>query len=141
MTPSMQVAAAIVFTWAGLVVGISFIEAPVKFRAPGVTTQIGLGIGRLVFRVVNVVEAAFALAVVITLLAGSAETFAGVALGIAVATLAAQLLFVRPRLARRSDMVLAGGDAPRSHAHHAYIVLEIIKLAALVTGGIAVLSS
>ena len=44
-----MVVAAIAFTWFGLVLGISFLEAPLKFRAPGVTTQLGLGIGRVVF--------------------------------------------------------------------------------------------
>jgi hypothetical protein len=34
---------AFTFTWLGMVIGISFIEAPVKFRAPGVTIPLGLG--------------------------------------------------------------------------------------------------
>ena len=33
----------IAFTWAGLVLGLFFIETPFKFRAPGVSTAIGLG--------------------------------------------------------------------------------------------------
>ena len=45
--------------------------------------------------------------------------------------LAVQLLLVRPRLTRRSARVLAGEEAPRSRAHHAYIGLEALKLAAL----------
>jgi len=47
----MQVAGiAATFVWLGMVLAISFLEAPLKFRAPGVTLQIGLGIGRVVFR-------------------------------------------------------------------------------------------
>ena len=42
--------------WLGMVVAISFLEAPLKFRAPGVTLPVGLGIGRLVFKALNVVE-------------------------------------------------------------------------------------
>jgi hypothetical protein len=42
--------------WLGMVVAISFLEAPLKFRAPAVTQQIGLGIGRLVFKALNIVE-------------------------------------------------------------------------------------
>ena len=41
---------AVTFLWLGMVLAISFLEAPLKFRAPGVTVPIGLGIGRLVFR-------------------------------------------------------------------------------------------
>jgi hypothetical protein len=58
------VAAAAAFVWLGMVVAISFIETPLKFRAPGVTLQIGLGIGRLVFRALNVCELALAAVVV-----------------------------------------------------------------------------
>jgi hypothetical protein len=54
--------------------------------------------------------------------------------------LAVQLLLVRPRLNRRSEHVLAGQDAPRSRAHHAYIGLEALKLAALVALGAALLA-
>ncbi len=56
MSPASGVAVAATFVWLGMVLAISFIEAPLKFRAPGVTLQIGLGIGRLVFRALNGVE-------------------------------------------------------------------------------------
>ena len=36
---------------------VSFLEAPLKFRAPGVTLPIGLAVGRLVFRALNRAEA------------------------------------------------------------------------------------
>ena len=51
-----------------------------------------------------------------------------------------QLLVVRPRLNRRSARVLAGQDAPRSRAHHTYIALEALKLAALVALGATLLA-
>src|SRR6478735_1965752 len=47
--------------WLGMVVAISFLEAPIKFRAPGVTLPVGLGIGRLVFKALNGVEIALLL--------------------------------------------------------------------------------
>jgi hypothetical protein len=46
--------------------------------------------------------------------------------------LAVQLGAVRPRLNRRSDLVLAGEDVPRSSSHHAYIGLEVSKAIALI---------
>jgi hypothetical protein len=51
-----------------------------------------------------------------------------------------QLVVVRPRLARRSDAVLAGADPPRSRSHYVYIGLEGFKVLALMTAGIAVLT-
>ncbi|MFF3252934.1 hypothetical protein ACFYWP_18430 [Actinacidiphila glaucinigra] len=53
-----QVAA--VFVWLGMVLGISFLEAPLKFRAEGIAVPLGLGIGRIVFRALNRVEAVLA---------------------------------------------------------------------------------
>ena len=44
--------------WLGLIIGISLIEAPLKFQAPGITIPLGLGIGRLVFTAMNIVELA-----------------------------------------------------------------------------------
>ena len=42
-----------VFLWIGFVGAISFMEAWLKFKAPGVTMPIGLGIGKLVFNALN----------------------------------------------------------------------------------------
>jgi hypothetical protein len=138
MSSAQAVITAVLFVWLGMVLAISFLEAPLKFRAPQVTLPIGLGIGRLVFRALNTVEVGFAAITVVALLFAS---FGGVAVAavIAVVILAAQLLFVRPGLTRRSDAVLAGADAPRSNAHFAYIALEVIKAIALLVGGILAL--
>jgi hypothetical protein len=135
------VATAATFVWLGMVLAISFIEAPLKFRAPGVTLQIGLGIGRLVFRALNACELALGAAVVASFAVKPPPTGIGVAAGIAVVALLSQVLIVRPRLARRSDAVLAGDDAPRSRAHWAYIGLEIPKVIALLIAGMLLLAT
>ena len=57
----------------------------------------------------------------------------------AVAALAVQLVAVRPRLNRRSDEVLAGREGPRSRMHHVYVVLELIKVVALLVAGVCLL--
>jgi hypothetical protein len=130
-----ETAAALVFVWLGMVLAISFVEAPLKFRAPGVTLPIGLGIGRLVFRAVNALEAVLAIAVIVVLALGQPTTAAAVAAGVAVAALLAQLVGVRPALTRRSDAVLVGHDGPRSHAHLVYVGLEVVKVVAFVVAG------
>jgi hypothetical protein len=134
------IAAAVTFVWLGMVLAISFLEAPLKFRAPNVTLQIGLGIGRLVFRALNTVEVGFALVIVAIVAAGPTPAPIAVAFAVAVGALAIQLIVVRPRLTRRSDQVLAGLDAPRSRAHYAYVGLEAVKAAALVVAGILLLA-
>ena len=141
MNAPTAVAIAAVFVWLGMVLAISFIEAPLKFRAPGVTLQIGLGIGRLVFRALNAVEVALAALVVACLAARLPATGVVVAAAAAVLTLLVQLLLVRPRLSRRSDAVLAGGQGPRSRAHWAYVGLEAVKVTALLITGVLLLTA
>ena len=130
------VAVAVTFVWLGMIGAISFLEAPLKFRAPNVTLQIGLGIGRIVFRALNTVEVVFAIAILAVIVAGPPALKVVVALAVAVAALAVQLTVVRPQLNRRSDKVLAGVDAPRSRAHYAYVGLEAAKAIALAVAGI-----
>ncbi|GAA4756749.1 hypothetical protein [Actinomycetospora chibensis] len=140
MSPPLAVATAVTFVWLGMVLAISFLETPLKFRAPEVTLPVGLGIGRVVFRALNAVEAALAVVLTIAGLLGSA-TSRGVGVGaVAVVILVVQVVVVRPALARRSDRVLAGEDPPRSRGHYAYIGLEVGKVIALLTTGILLLS-
>lgn len=136
MHAGSAVAAAATFVWLGMVLAISFLEAPLKFRAPGVTLPLGLGIGRLVFRALNACEAMLALVVIAGLLVGRAGAGVAVAAGVAVVMLAVQVLLVRPALTRRSDQVLAGAEGPRSHAHLVYVGLEVAKVVALIVTGV-----
>ncbi|MGV9585455.1 hypothetical protein [Nocardia farcinica] len=123
--------------WLGMVVAISFLEAPLKFRAPGITVPLGLGIGRIVFKALNTVEAVLAVLLVLACLVLSPATAVWVWLGVAVAVLAVQILLVRPPLSRRSDRVLAGEELPRSTAHYYYIALEVAKVVTLIGLAIA----
>ncbi|MDT2005634.1 hypothetical protein FXW78_14360 [Rhodococcus opacus] len=141
MTAAHAVSIAVTFVWLGMVVAISFLEAPLKFRAPGVTVRLGLGIGRLVFRALNVTEVVWAALLVAGLLVGGLPAGVLAAGATAVAVLVVQLVGVRPRLTRRSDRVLAGEEVPRSHAHYAYIGLEVVKVVALLVAGILLLGA
>ena len=137
----IAVATSATFVWLGMILAISFLEAPLKFRAPGVTTTIGLGIGRLVFRALNICELLFAVVVAAALFASTHAFDIDVAFTVAIAALFFQTVVVRPLLARRTAEVLAGDDQARSRAHYAYIALEVVKVIALVVGGIALLST
>lgn len=119
--------------WLGMVLAISFLEAPLKFRAPGITVPLGLGIGRIVFRALNTVECALAAVLVVACLVANPGTTEWVLLAVTVAVLAVQLLAVRPPLTKRSNRILAGEDAPRSRLHFVYIALEVLKVGLLVT--------
>lgn len=144
MNAGQAVAVAVAFCWLGMVLAISFIEAPLKFRAPGVTLQIGLGIGRQVFRALNSVETVFAAIILVILAAQRPSATISAAFAIAIVALAVQLIAVRPRLTQRSNAVLAvapGEEAQgRSQAHYYYVGFELIKVVALLTGGILLLA-
>jgi len=127
---------AAIFVWLGMVIAISFIEAPLKFRAPGVTLQVGLGIGRLVFRALNGAELLLAATTAVALLIRPPSVGAVVAAAVAGVALVVQVLLVRPQLTKRSNAVLAGEDGPRSRAHVVYIGLELVKVTALIIAGV-----
>jgi hypothetical protein len=133
---------AVVFTWLGMVLAISFLETPLKFRAPGVTVPLGLGIGRVVFAALNRVEVVLLVVVGIALAIGPrSAALVGMACALAV-LLAVQLGVLRPALRRRTDRVLAAGDAdpPRSRHHLVYIALETVKVVVLVALGATALA-
>jgi hypothetical protein len=140
-TTSAAVASAVTFVWLGMVLAISFLEAPLKFRAPGVTIPIGLGIGRLVFRALNLVETVLAVVVIVAVAVGTAPASVLALTAAVAAVLLAQLAFVRPRLNRRSDRVLAGEEGPRSRGHLAYVALELAKAGVLIALGVRLLSA
>ena len=137
------VAAAAVFVWLGMVLAISFLEAPLKFRAPGITIQLGLGIGRLVFKALNMCEAGLAAIALAAAVVGRPSSTALIALVVAVVALGAQILGVRPALTRRSDAVLADASVAqsgRSHAHFVYVGFEAVKVVALLVSGTLLLA-
>lgn len=141
----MLLLAALCFVWAGMVLGISFLETPVKFTAPSLTLPIGLDVGRHVFRVFNKVEIAGALlACGLMLFARAEQQRAVVWLPMAAVLLvvALQTGWLLPVLDARVEMILAGQTPPRSAPYHlVYIVLEALKLICLVAAAMACLGA
>lgn len=128
-------------SWLGLIIGISFIEAPLKFTAPGITIPLGLGIGRRVFLAMNIVEVALGLVLLVALIAiwrdhrhqelpgfGRMQFYSLIALGL----LLVKTVIIRPLLAVHSDRVLAGTFEGGSSTHYYYIGVEVLLCAALV---------
>ncbi|MFD0817379.1 hypothetical protein [Micromonospora zhanjiangensis] len=132
---------AVPFVWLGMVLAISFLETPLKFRAPGITVPLGLGIGRLVFRVLNAAELVLAAILTLTVLTSTAgrSTVEGVPTTVLIALwalLVVQVAVVRPRLDRRARQLVQGHEPPRSHLHLAYVAAECAKVLLLPTFGI-----
>jgi hypothetical protein len=132
--------------WAGLVIGISFIEAPAKFRAPSLTRPVALDVGRHVFRASHLVQ--LALAVALLSFAALAPMSFGqwLALGLVEALFIVQHLWLRPVLDKRAQAIIeragAGqtGEAPSGASPHTvYVAAEVAKLGALLGLGYSLL--
>ena len=138
---AIRVAAAATLIWLGMVLAISFLEAPLKFRAEGLELQVGLAIGRIVFRALNIAEVVWAVVIAVCLTVAGPSGPVLVLAEVTAVLLAVQLLVVRPRLNRRSARVLAGDRrtaltrTPRLHR------VGGAKLAALVALGAALLAA
>lgn len=127
-----------VFLWIGFVSAISFMEAWLKFRAPGVNLSLGLGIGRVVFNALNKVECFFAIFLVAGFLSIgrfqiTPEKFWIIA---PVLILTLQTLWMLPALDQRAKMHLKGQNVPRSSLHFYYVAFEVIKVISLFIFGI-----
>ncbi len=120
--------------WLGLLVGISFIEAPLKFQAPGITLELGLGIGELVFGVLNKVELVLMAGLLIcafyqkNILTKQIK----IIIGLLCTVLLVQTFFLFPILNERIVMIRAGQTPPDSAAHLFYVIGEGLKVIFLI---------
>ena len=132
---------AVPFVWLGMVLAISFLETPLKFRAPGITVPLGLGIGRLVFRALAVIELVFAGVLTGALVLGDRHPAAVIVLASVLwAILVVQVAVLLPRLDRRACLILAGGSPSRSRLHLAYVALDGIKVVLLPVLGVVLVT-
>lgn len=135
-------AIALTFLWLGFVFAISFLEAWLKFQAPGITLELGLGIGKLVFNALNKIEWVLAIIIVLSMLASRQNPIKGKNLLVVITIVILLLqsfwllpeLFVRANLHIQEQSVLSS-----SFAHYTYITLEVTKVVLLSIFGISLL--
>lgn len=117
--------------WLGMLVAISFIEAPLKFQAPGITIELGLGIGRLVFTALNISGLVILAVITIATLRPRPSRVQAWLLGALWLVLLAEVLLIRPPLNARTDAVLAGAEPGQSVFHYVYIAADLALIALL----------
>lgn len=133
---ALRLLQALSFVWMGLVAGISFLEAPVKFTAPSMTRAIGLDVGRTVFFALNRVELGLATGTLGLLLIGDPGgvlcwTAAGVG-----AILLLQTAWLLPVLRTQAAAIIAGEiEHASEYVHVGYVLLEVLKIAGLAVVG------
>ena len=129
----LALSVALIFVWLGMVLAISFLEAPLKFLAPGITIPLGLGIGRLVFTALNVAAGIVLVVLTLASLRPRPTRPPLVLLTSIWLVYLVEVVVIRPVLNRRSDLVIAGAQAPGTDwAHYAYIAADAALLVLLV---------
>lgn len=141
MAVKLPAAVIATFLWIGFVGAISFMEAWLKFRAPGITIPLGLGIGRLVFNALNKVEWVMAVIIAVPFLLGKAHLLKNemYLFLIPLVMLALQTVWLLPALDARAELHLQGAEVPASKLHFVYVAAEMIKVAGLFWFGLKLL--
>lgn len=133
--------AALLFIWAGLLFGVSFVATPVKFLAPSLTLAQALDVGRWTFHVLAWIEWAFVFVAILLLFKAQQSDRPGIGIVAAVVALvaivlAAENFILRPLLDNRVLRIIAGESVQPSHWHNVYIALEALRLILLFAGGV-----
>ncbi|WP_106151525.1 hypothetical protein [Marinilabilia salmonicolor] len=120
--------------WAGAVSSISFMEAWIKFQAPGVTLPIGLSIGMKVFRVLNFIEWALLLSysAILMLSIRKLSPLVKSLSGVLMLVLLVQTFVLLPALSDRALMIIDGKQVADSLDHLYYVILEVVKVTFLI---------
>jgi len=142
MTTKYPLAIVASFLWIGFVCAISFMEAWLKFQAPGVTLPIGLSIGRVVFSALNKVEWVFGVLIVVSLIFLNNGPFFKWEILLVVTPLillVLQTFWVLPFLDERAVVQMQGKSVAASNLHLYYIAMEVVKVACLSALGVYLL--
>ena len=118
-------------------------EAWLKFRAEGVTRNIGLSIGSLVFQGLNTVEIILAICIVIMLIRIQRKKYNIKKLAIIIVPMAMlfiQTFYLLPALDERIQLILNNKPTPESKIHLLYVVSEVIKMVGLFWAGSKILN-
>ncbi len=126
---------ALIMLWAGVLIGVSFLAAPAKFNAPGLSLPVAMEVGRREFGALNLAE--IALAVMSLALAAYArpERTIWLGLGLAALIVVVQWLWLLPVLDARAELIIRGETPEPAPWHALYMGAEVVKLLALVVIG------
>ncbi|MBO9673757.1 MAG: hypothetical protein J7577_09970 [Sphingobacteriaceae bacterium] len=127
--------------WAGLLAGISFLETPLKFQAPGITVPLGLGIGQQVFQVLNKVEIVLLLIILACSLPAPLNHIRSILLFVLTILVTTDTFWLLPLLDERTTLILAGNAPTKSYGHVLYIIFDVIKFLFLAILGYSNLKS
>lgn len=118
--------------WAGVVIGVSLIAAPIKFQAPSLTLRTGAEIGLYTFHFLVTFEFCLLSVAIIAAAMARARRFTAITLVILAAILFLQRFWLLSVLDVHVAELLAG-NVTRSSAHHTvYAIMEVAKVGLLI---------
>ena len=123
------------FLWAGVSLGGSLVAAPAKFRAPSLDRPTALEVGRAQFFWVGVTEAVLCAVLIGALVLDATGPWRW--LVVPVVLFAIQRLVIMPPLDARTRRLIREERVGASRLHLVFVVLEVVKFASLVVGGVA----
>ncbi len=126
------------YVWLGLVLGVSFLATPIKFRAESLTLPVALDVGRTTFHAFGKLEWALTIALILLSVRARAnfEPLDWMLVGLVAAIVIAQAVWLIPRLDLRVAAIIDGETLPSSHLHTVYAGAEFAKaLLLLLIGG------
>ena len=116
--------------WAGLVLGVSFLSARAKFRAPSISLRVALDVGRQTFRALSRTEMLFAI-VASTICVALANWLFVVGLAVVWSVIVAERVWLLPVLYLHAGIRMTGRTPGPSYHHSLFTGLELAKVAAL----------
>ena len=128
----------VAMVWLGLLLGVSFFAAPIKFQAPGVNFEALLAVGKVTFTHFIYVERGIyillAISALVILFNNHVDSFATSLIVICIGMLLfVQQTFLFPILDERLNLIIQGEHVSKSYHHHAYILSDIAKMIFLIS--------
>ena len=109
LTLARCVLGALIMLWAGVLIGVSFLAAPAKFGAPGLSLPIAMEIGRREFGALNLTEIVLAALTLALAAYVRPERAIWLGLGLAGLIVVLQWLWLLPLLDARAEQIIQGG--------------------------------
>ncbi|HRD71018.1 MAG TPA: hypothetical protein PK657_12835 [Legionella sp.] len=122
--------------WAGMIIGISFLESWVKFKTPTLSKLVGLEVGRTVFHSFHQVQIALLFFLIVVYVLHAPSLLNSMFFGILISVVLLQVFWVFPILCQRVDELAKGKKPPYSFAHTVYGIGELVKFFVLLALGI-----
>ena len=116
--------------WAGLILGVSFLSARAKFRAPSISLRVALDVGRQTFLALSRAEILLAIAASAACVAIANWLFV-VGLAVVWTAIVAERFWLLPVLDLRAGIRMSGRTPHPSYHHRLFARLEMAKVVVL----------